>query len=297
MSNIPDFFIIGAPKCGTTTLYHWLQEHPGIFKPKSKEPHFFAQNLSDKYCRVRNKDEYLSLFDGKVQDQICGEASVLYCFFPESIKKILEFNPKAKFIYMLRNPVAMAISYHGQLLVNLEEDQKEFEKAWSLQKDRQKGESIPKTSKDPCLLEYAKVCALGRHMKQIVEIVPKNQRMFVLLEDMATNPSKKYREILKFLETHDDGRIDFSKSNEAAGIRSTFLQQLSFSQSVPLKITKSILKKVIPVSFLQKMNRTQRKKPSLSWDFQRELLNTFEADIKIIEEITGKDLSHWREVR
>lgn len=295
--NKPDFFIIGAPKCGTTTLYHWLQGHEGIFKPESKEPHYFAQNLSDRYCRFRTEEEYLKIFSGKSSEQICGEASVLYCFFPDSIKKILEFNPKAKFIYMVRNPIAMAISYHGQLLVNLEENVKDFEKAWALQSDRKNNKNIPTTAQDPYLLQYKEICALGNHMQKILDIVPENQRLFVVLEDLATNPQKIYKNILEFLGVKDDGRTGFSKSNEAAGIQFRFLEKLRSNQSLPVKFLKSLVKIFLPKDMLDNINRTQRKKPSLSWDFQRELLNAFEKDIEIIEKTLNRNLSHWREVR
>ena len=146
MPRKPDFFIIGAPKCGTTTLYSWLKDHPDIFMPESKEPHYFAQNLSDRYCRIRNESDYLSLFLEANNHQKCGEASVLYSFFPDSIKRILDFNPRAQIIMMIRHPVAMVQSYHAQLLVNLEEDIEDFEKSWDLQKDRQEGKNIPKST-------------------------------------------------------------------------------------------------------------------------------------------------------
>ena len=132
----PSFFIIGAPKCGTTTLYSWLKSHPDIFMPGGKEPHFFAQNLSDRYCRIRHHDDYMALFDSARNDQCCGEASVLYSMHPQAIEAILEWSPVAKFIFMLRNPVDMAPSYHRQLLINLEEDIEDFEQAWHLQENR-----------------------------------------------------------------------------------------------------------------------------------------------------------------
>ena len=132
----PSFFIIGAPKCGTTTLYYWLKEHDDIFMPETKEPHYFAQNLSDRYCRVRDEESYLNYFSNAKNHQLCGEASVLYSFYPESIKSILEFNPEAKFIFMVRNPVSMVPSYHRQLINNLEEDIEDFETAWNTQDNR-----------------------------------------------------------------------------------------------------------------------------------------------------------------
>lgn len=294
--NRPQFFIIGAPKCGTTSLYHWLKTHPQIFMPTAKEPHFFTSELSDRYCRVRDIEKYLALFDDAHENQICGEASVLYSFFPKSIEKVLEFNPAAKIIYMIRNPIEMAPSYHGQLLVNLEEDVVDFEKAWSLMAQRHAGENLPKTSTDHVLLQYAQVCALGQHLKQIATIVPKGQLKVILLSDLAENPQKIYGQVLEFLGVNNDGRKEFEPVNEGAAIHSRLLQKIRASHSPLLKLKRRFLKKIIPNRILEKLNRAKRRRVVLSPLFQVLLKETFEEDIKIIEKYLKRDLSQWRDV-
>lgn len=294
MTKKPEFFIVGAPKCGTTTLYSWLKEHPNLFLPDQKEPHYFAQNLSDRYCRVRDELSYLNLFLSAKDHQKCGEASVLYSFFEDSIKNILSFNPEAKIIFMARNPVNMVPSYHAQLQVNLEEDQKDVEKAWALQTERKAGEKLPKTSQDPYLLQYSEVCGVGRHLQNIINLVPEKQRMVVLLDDLASNPEKIYHQALAFIGVKDCGREDFLKANEAAGIKFTFLQKLLTSQSKIITPLRRLAKKILPRHFLLNFNRRAKNRAAMSSEFKKELLNDFENEIDLIEKLLKRDLSHWR---
>lgn len=295
MTKIPDFFIVGAPKCGTTTLYSWLKDHPDLFLPEQKEPHYFAQHLSDRYCRVRHKEAYLDLFSSAEEGQKCGEASVLYGFYIQSIKEILTFNPTAKIIYMLRNPVSMMPSYHAQLLVNLEEDQKNIEKAWGFQEERKIGKNFPKTFRDPHLLQYREVCAVGMHLKNILDLVPEEQRLIILLDDLAGNPEKIYHQVLSFLNVRDNGREDFLKANESAGIQFTFLQKILTSQSSFMKPIRRLAKRILPHNFLINFNRRKRNRRSIDPLFKQKLLSSFESDITLIEDLMNRDLSHWRD--
>jgi len=280
--NKPEFFIIGAPKCGTTTLYAWLKQHPQIFMPNAKEPHYFAPHLSDRYCRMRDLKTYEALFEGASEGQLCGEASVLYGFYPESNKAILDYNPKAKFIFMLRHPIDMAVSYHGQLLVNLEEDQRDFETAWGLQESRGQGTDLPTTSSDLDLLRYREKCALGAHLEAFMALVPAAQRHVILLDDMGRAPQETIKGVFQFLDVHDF-MPDFKKENEASAVRFTILERAKRSQHIVMRA----LKKFIHLSglkpFIQNVNQSKRKVKTLSPALLSSLYEVFDNDIAILE--------------
>jgi hypothetical protein len=107
----PNFFIIGAAKCGTTSLSVWLGGHPQIFMSSMKEPHFF--NNDDRQA-IRTLDDYEALFWSATEEHIAiGEASVWYLSSADAVPAILQYQPEAKFIVMLRNPVEMAPALHG----------------------------------------------------------------------------------------------------------------------------------------------------------------------------------------
>lgn len=112
-----DFFIVGAPKSGTTSLYHYLDEHPDIEMSNLKEPNFFSdeslqfQNIYNIKNRVNTLEKYHALF--KRRDEcLKGEASVSYLFYEDVPEKIFSYNPEAKIIIILRNPIDRAYSHY-----------------------------------------------------------------------------------------------------------------------------------------------------------------------------------------
>ncbi|WP_306751798.1 sulfotransferase family protein [Paracoccus actinidiae] len=115
--RLPDFFIIGAAKAGTTSLYDMLIHHPGVFLPDRKEPEFFARD--DLYGE--GIENYAWLFEPARPDQLTGEGSTLYSLsplFPDTAARIARHVPQARFIYVLRQPVERAYSFYVQLVKN-----------------------------------------------------------------------------------------------------------------------------------------------------------------------------------
>ena len=142
----PDFFLIGAPKCGTTALATYLSEHPNILLSDPKEPQYFCKDLKWYGNPVKSDEDYLRRFFPGLEGSpaaIVGEASSLYLYSKVAVPNILSFQPEAKFIVMLRNPVEMAYSLHSMLCFQGEEDEKDFLKAWHLQDQRRAGRFIP----------------------------------------------------------------------------------------------------------------------------------------------------------
>mgnify|MGYP006274071187 FL=1 len=126
---IPDFFIIGAPKCGTTALFKYLEDNPDIFLPPVKEPDFFATDMN-MANDIKTAEEYTALFDKASSKLKTGEASVWYLYSKQAVSEIIRLKPDAKFIAMVRNPVEMFQSLHAQALYTQFEKEKTPEKAW-----------------------------------------------------------------------------------------------------------------------------------------------------------------------
>jgi hypothetical protein len=118
VKRFPDFFIVGAPKCGTTALHYYLSGHPSVFMPQEKEPQFFSSDIAG-LRRHNDLPSYLSLFAGAPKDALIGEASPVYLFSRQAIPAILTLRPDAKFIVMMRNPVEMARAFHAQMLLSV----------------------------------------------------------------------------------------------------------------------------------------------------------------------------------
>lgn len=111
MAKTPAFIIIGAMKCATTTLHEQLAAQPGIFMSEPKEPNFF----SDEDQFSRGIDWYLNLFSSADSDDICGESSTHYTklpTYPETVKRLQQYLPNVKLIYVMRHPVDRLISQY-----------------------------------------------------------------------------------------------------------------------------------------------------------------------------------------
>jgi len=169
-------FIVGAPRCGTTTLAGFLQQHPDVCFSAVKEPHYFSlhdlNGLNDKALRERVEEEYLARFFADCgSDQMKAEGSVTYLYAPEKMEPVLRLWPDARFVIALRDPLSMLPSLHARLLVTGDEDIADFTRAWSKVGERAQGHSIPRSAIDPRFLRYDQAGMLGSRVEQFFEAV------------------------------------------------------------------------------------------------------------------------------
>ncbi|MBA2556411.1 MAG: sulfotransferase, partial [Chloroflexi bacterium] len=167
----PDFFLAGAPKCGTRSMYEYLKPHPEIYLSPRKEPRYFASDLDtgtagDELFFVRELDEYLGLFQGATDQKRVGEASVQYLYSRVAAENIRVFNPDSRFLVMLRNPVEAVHSMHAQRLAGGAEDIADFEAALDAEDDRREGRRIPPGSFHVKGLIYRDVARFGEQVER-----------------------------------------------------------------------------------------------------------------------------------
>ncbi|MDB4673747.1 sulfotransferase [Verrucomicrobiales bacterium] len=151
--SLPNFFIAGAAKCGTTALYHCLREHPEVFLPHSKEsywlhkePNYFCSDLGiADWLRYSDQDSYERIFDAAGEAKRIGDATPWYLYSPEAPARIAANCGKgSKVIIMLRPPVGWMRSFHHDMLRWGYEDEGDFGKALDLCDARESGEQLPK---------------------------------------------------------------------------------------------------------------------------------------------------------
>ncbi|NEP15031.1 MAG: sulfotransferase domain-containing protein, partial [Symploca sp. SIO2C1] len=213
--NKPNFFIAGAPKCGTTAMAEYLRRHPNIFMSLPKEPHYFAEDFP-KIRSIQTLKQYMELFNQVTPEHlIVGEASTTYLYSSVALKNIYQFNQDAKILVMLRNPVDLVYSLHSHHLYNGFEAEKNFKIAWKMQDLRRNGLSIPKTCREPEKLQYKQVALLGAQIEKLLAIFPPQQVKIVLFDDFLVSPKAVYEEILSFMNIPSDGRLEFPKINES----------------------------------------------------------------------------------
>ncbi len=223
--RVPDFFIAGAPKCGTSSLAHWLEAHPRIYMSPIKEPHYYSTDLANR--SVTSPEQYAALFRGATEGHgAIGEASTWYLFSRDAIPAIERDRPDARYIVMTRDPVTMVQSlYHHNRRV-LHEDQPTLEGAWRLQSERAAGMALPRGCVEPAFLQYKQACSLGSLLQRLYERVPVERVLHIQLERLQKDPGAEYRHVLDFLGVDHDGRTAFPAANEARGHRSRTLQRL-----------------------------------------------------------------------
>ncbi|MBE9526403.1 MAG: sulfotransferase domain-containing protein [Proteobacteria bacterium] len=288
----PNFFIIGAPKSGTTAMSEYLRTHPNVFFSDPKEPQFFARDFHNKGA-IRNLDEYLNLFSAaKPQHYVIAEGSTKYLRSEMAIQKIEEFSLDAHYLVMLRNPVDMAISLHSQVLLNGDENEPDFEKAWRLQFERKNGRYIPLQCDEPMDLQYGYFCKIGEQVQRLFDIVERNRIKVIFFDDFRKNTRHAYDEVLDFLNLDIDDRKNFIIINER---RTTVFRSIKYLTRVASRIKRAfgISKRIGLIRFVNRLNSCQTEKPKLSASFNKELRNYFYNDIRKLELVTGSDLSEW----
>jgi hypothetical protein len=303
MTLTPDFFIVGAPKCGTTALYAYLSDRADIFMPSVKEPNFFASDLNVRR-QVPNETTYKKLFSGARPDQLCGEASVWYLLSTVACRDILQTRPDARLIAMIRNPIDMALSWHAQLVYSLWEEEKDFKKSWDLQERRAASLcTYPRIVDEPRLFQYREICALGTQLERFCSTVPESQRLILMFDDLHSNAQSVYERVLNFLNLPQDGRTDFPKINERKSHHYNGFANTLRSMSNGMSPVKNYLRKFfpnIPSSILKPLYDLQsaaEDRPKPSPEMMEILIKDFTPEITKLENILQRDLRHWTHPR
>lgn len=288
----PNLFIMGAPKCGTTSMVEWLSDHPEIYFSPIKEPHYY--NTDHTHNVVTNYNQYLNLFKNASEShKIIAEASVWYLYSYEAIRNIiLDSSQDNKYIVMLRNPIEMAYSLHEQQVFNLNESQKNFKRAWFLQEDRKENKSIAITTRDAKLLLYGEVCKLGKQVNRLLQYVDKKNVKFLILDDIKNDPMKVFDEVLEFLNVSTFVKTDFKAVNTAK-VRKSKKIALLVKLLGRLKKNIGITKGFGILNKSNQLNVTNIKRVSLSDDMKKILQDYFKEDVKLLSKLIDKDLSCW----
>lgn len=294
MSRKPDFFIVGAPKCGTTSLHAYLRAHPQVFMPASKEPHQFGTDLD--FQKNRLSDEaYLRLFAGAGDARRIGEASVFYLFSTRAAREIKAFQPDARILIMLRDPVQMMYSLHGQFVYMIEEDLLDFQHALDAQDDRRQGRRLPPGSRYANELQYVQVASYTDQVARYFDVFGR-ERVFVrTLDDLSGDPAGTYRQTLEFLEVDPTFQPSFEVHNPARWTRARGLVRLLKGRprlrALVLRVLPAEVRRRLGDAYTRVMPSAPR--PGLSADLHARLREQFRPEIQRLGDLLQRDLSHW----
>jgi hypothetical protein len=295
----PSFFIIGAPKCGTTALYDYLQQHPAIWFPR-KELYFFGSDFTFKHPRP-TLAYYLSLFDDAPHHAtLLGEASVWYLYSQKAAAEIKAFNPDAKIIALLRRPADMLYSLHSQQLYAGNEDISNFEQALAAEADRRAGKRLPPHIGCPYEgLYYSQVPRYTEQLQRYINAFGSENVHIILFDDLISRTADVYAQTLQFLGLSADFQADFKQVNPNKVVRSVWWRNL-LKQRPPwlVKTVKTLLPSRLLRERLQKklwaINTREVPRQALSPLTKQQLNQQFADEIGQLSQLLGRDLSNWR---
>jgi len=298
MNIAPNFFIIGAPKSGTTALSQYLGTHPNVFFSRVKEPHFFDLDTSK---RVKaGLQTYLSLFSEADPDlhKAVGEGSTGYLYSKVAVSEILKFNPDSKFIVMLRNPVDLVRAWHSEMYYEGVEDIRDFESAWRLEEERRQGRRIPYPCWEPKKLFYSEWGKLGDQVERLLSVVARDKLKVIVFDDFITDTREVYAQVLSFLGVPLDGKDDFETINESRVLRYPWLQRSLAYTANQVRWIRAIsglnLRWGLGLSQrLLLLNSKPSPRRSIAPELRAELNEFFREDVHKLSKLVDRDLSYW----
>ncbi|MBN1270987.1 MAG: sulfotransferase [Candidatus Aminicenantes bacterium] len=300
--TMPNFLLIGAAKCGTTSCYHYLEQHPQVYLSPVKEPMFFVlqgrqDTLAPRISRRNrgnvcyDRTSYVKLFEGVRGESAVGEASVQYFHSsraPDSIKKAI---PNVKLIAILRDPSERAWSSYLMSLRNGTEYIRDFWGAVQAELG-QEGSKLAWWQKR----NNIGIGFYFKHLRRYYDRFQKEQIKVYLLDDLKNNPKGFMTDIFHFLGVDMSFEPDLSKKYQVEKLPGGLFGRWMFSlYSSPLKnFAGSCLPAKFRDGFRLKMEQKFFKRaPALDPGVRRRLVSIFRDDIEKLEKLLNRDLSHW----
>ncbi|MDQ3454028.1 MAG: hypothetical protein M3513_00785 [Actinomycetota bacterium] len=299
--RLPDTYLIGAPKAGTTSLADWLAQHDQVYFSVPKEPFYWAADYPGMRARYGfdTAEAYAALFAGPEAYAATriAEGSTTYLYSERAVPDIVAAGGEPRFIVSLRRPADLLVSYHRTQLVALNEDEPDFERAW---RRSLRGEGPGVTPVDPNIVDYPRIGRLGSALERLYAVVPRHRVHVVLFDELAADPGAVWRSLTGFLDLRSDPAPDFAVRNASTkAARSASLRR--FMHTPPPVLAG-------PIRTLRHWSRTTSNPlvgkfksalwrdaahPSVTAEVKAEVSEYFAADTALAAELTGLDLSAW----
>lgn len=296
-THAPNLFLIGAPRSGTTTLYYHLRNHPQIFFPELKEPHFFGTDLGLKAGGYKTCiSSYRELFLKAVSTfQHRGDASVFYLYSKEAPANIHFFNPDAKILAILRQPVDMMYSMfsfslrHGAEVIN------DFEKALDAEPTRKQGKRIPKSVFIEESLFYRDISNYSPQLKRYYDLFPKEQIRVYLFEDLKENAEWLFQDLADFLGIENEFKQMSFHVNKTEDVQFDASRVLNRKYPEAMALARKLLPENVRkwLQFIKGIERSPKEPAPLSPALRQKLTLEKKDEILALSQLINRNLDHW----
>jgi Sulfotransferase family len=257
--RLPDFFIVGHAKCGTTALYRMLRAHPQIYMPDLKETQFLVREPHERAEQAkrypRTLEQYVALFEGAAPTQRAGEASTAYLRSPITAGRIAELCPDAKIIAILREPAEFLRSFHLQLLQAHIETEPDLAKAIALEEKRRTAMGGERPSIWRHSLLYSEHVRYAEQLRRYHEHFGRARVLVLIYDDLRRDNEGAAREVLRFLEVDDTVALEATEANPTVRVRSQRAQKLVRAISVGQGPASRTVKRTLKAVTSQRLRR------------------------------------------
>ena len=302
LEPFPNFFVVGAPKCGTTSLYQYLGQHPDVYLPPKKELHFFSyEGLSrrvagpgDQYVLSpipTSVSEYRAHFSGCSGEAAVGDISPSYLYFHKlAAGGIFSFAPDARIVICLRNPIEKAFSQfcHQRSLAR---ETLDFEGALDAESER---DALGWAD----FWLYASSSLYTDQVKTFIDTFSKNRVRIYMFEEFVSAPHEMLTDLCRFLAISGNFSFDTKQRYNTSGeARSRLLAKWLLSPNVGTAIARRMIPQRLGRSvrgLLRRLNTGV--KPEISNSARRRLLHYFEPDVRALEELIARKVP-WEDFR
>ena len=298
---LPDFLVIGAPKAGSTALHAALAQHPALYMSAVKEPKFFlsdgppparggpgdAQTYRE---HVWRRPDYEALFDGGAPGALCGESTPLYLHDPAAHRRIRALAPEARLIAVLRDPVERAHSNWthlwsaglepiGDFVRACEEEPRRIEAGWA------------------SFWHYTGLGRYGEQLEHLYRLFPREQVLVLRYLSLVDSPAQTLDRICAFLGV-EPGIVDsLPRENVTAHpdatLRHRAVARAARGAAAAGRFLPGTGGAVLSRRIEHALQRSAPPRQPLTADEREQVLPYFEADIRLLERVTGDDFSFW----
>jgi hypothetical protein len=276
----PNFFMVGAPRCATTTMYTYLKQHPDIYLSLLKEPLYFGSELTRQPLAVTDEASYLGLFAGAGDAPVVGEGSVFYLMSTRAAEELVQFSPSARILIMLRDPVDMMHSLHA-LYLRTRNDELDFDAALAAEADRAQGRRLPERCYFPEGLQYTRQARYAEPVERFLRAFGRDRVHVIVFDDLVRDPAGEVRRLLAFLDLPDHPvELDVDRATEL--IRPAVLRQMrAASPEIRAKLKTG-----------RDAHRGPRSRP-VSPELRARLAAELLPDVARLGQLLDRDLTHW----
>ncbi|MGB0564873.1 MAG: sulfotransferase family protein [Spirulinaceae cyanobacterium] len=301
--TLPTFLLLGAPKAGTTALYHVLRQHPQVFMSALKEPHFFAfanpqaarfngprDDRGELTTRsVTDLTAYEALFNDAPLEMARGEASTMYLYYPNVPERIAQYCPDAKLVAILRNPIERGFSHFLHLRREGREWLTDFAQALAVEPERRAKSWSP-------AWHYGAVGQYAEQLPRYWQQFPKEQLKICLYEDWLQDPTAFLEDLAEFIGVDPDFVPELSdRHNTTHQVQKNVGVHDFLTQENPIK---SVLRRLIPARIRQPLAAKAYRAnvtapPQLTPELRAQVLPQFREGILRTQDLIKRDLSAW----